>query len=103
MIKRIASALLLALLCSAQTNVPVTVVPAIHMSPASLSFSSPVGGSSAPQTVTATNVGPVAVGIAISLTGSDAGDFSQTNDCPATFEPDATCHINVTFTPAATR
>jgi hypothetical protein len=91
-------------ICSAQTstNVPITVNPAISFSPASLIFSTTVGSSSAPQTITATNVGSVGVPIAISLVGTDAGDFSQTTDCPATLSAAASCHITVTFTPTAT-
>jgi hypothetical protein len=82
--------------------VPISVVPAITFNPSSLSFSSAVGVASAMQTVTATNGGPVDVAITVSLTGTDAGDFSQTNTCPGTLSAGASCTIGVTFTPAAT-
>src|SRR6516164_5116383 len=105
MIRRALCGLLLALFCTAQTstpkNVPVTVNPTIGFAPASLAFSATVGGSSAPQTVTATNVGLITVPISIALTGANAGDFSQTNDCPGTLAAGASCHIDVTFTPGA--
>lgn len=105
MINRILFGLWLALVCMAQSsinNVPISVVPTISLAPSLLSFSATLGSSSAPQTVTATNVGPAAVPIALSLTGTDAGDFSQTSDCPATLNPSAACHITVTFTPIST-
>jgi hypothetical protein len=41
----------------------------------------------------------------ISTAGADPGDFAQTSTCPispATLAAGATCHITVTFTPAAT-
>src|SRR5205823_3290218 len=41
----------------------------------------------------------------IGLTGTNPGDFGQTNNCPlspSTLAVNGTCTINVTFTPAAT-
>ena len=37
----------------------------------------------------------------ISVTGTNAGDFSQTNNCPATLAAGSTCTINVSFLPTA--
>src|SRR6202021_2540682 len=37
----------------------------------------------------------------ISVTGAGSGNFSQTNDCPASLEAGSNCAINVTFTPGA--
>ena len=105
MLKRLLFGLVLALGCMAQSsndNVNISVVPAITFNPLSLSFSSAVGVASATQTVTATNGGPVDVAIAVSLTGTAAGDFSQTNTCPGTLTIGASCTIGVTFTPVAT-
>lgn len=98
---RLVFGLLLSLICSAQTNVPITVDPAITFSPSALTFSATLGSSSAPQTITATNGGPVGVPIAISLIGTDPGDFSQTNTCGPSLAAAASCVITVTFTPAA--
>src|SRR2546427_171726 len=41
----------------------------------------------------------------IGFTGTNPGDFGQTNNCPlspSTLAANATCTINVTFTPAVT-
>src|SRR5262249_53282126 len=35
-------------------------------------------------------------------TGANAGDYSQTNNCPATLAHGASCTINVVFSPTAT-
>ncbi len=74
-------------------------VPAASLAPASLVFSSQiVGTASAAQTVTLSNSGNVA------LTVSNlqvAGDFTQTNNCPATLAVGSNCTISVTFTPTA--
>jgi hypothetical protein len=65
-------------------------------SPASLSFPrQPLGTTSAPKTVTATNAFPLSVTVG-SITTS--GDFAQTNNC-ATVAPGATCNANITFNP----
>src|SRR5439155_694570 len=36
------------------------------------------------------------------ISGSNSGDFSQTNNCGSTVAQGANCAINVTFTPTAT-
>jgi hypothetical protein len=58
--------------------------------------------SSPPQTVTLTNVGPLALTIgSIAITGADANDFSQTDTCSSSVPPlGGSCTITVTFTPA---
>lgn len=73
--------------------------PANSLSATSLTFSAQlVGSSSAAQAVTLTNSGNTTM----TISGvSAAGDFSQTNNCPANLAPAAICTINVTFTPAA--
>src|SRR5262249_15854590 len=38
----------------------------------------------------------------IALTGTNSADFAQTNNCPASLAVNASCTINVTFTPSAT-
>jgi len=81
--------------------------PAVSLTPGSLTFSSQVvGTTSAAQTVTLKNSGTAALTInTIGLTGTNAGDFAQTNTCPispSTLAAGASCTINVTFTPTAT-
>jgi hypothetical protein len=36
----------------------------------------------------------------IQVTGANAGDYAQTNDCPSSVAPQAGCTINVTFSPS---
>lgn len=76
-------------------NAPVTV------SPSSLTFPTQVlGTSSAPQVVTLTNKAPNSLTISnIGFTGSASGDFAQTNNCGSSLSGNASCTINVTFTP----
>jgi hypothetical protein len=59
-----------------------------------------VGTTSAARAVTLTN-GPFALSISnISITGANAGDFSQTNSCASGLAVGADCKIHVTFTPS---
>ena len=72
--------------------------PVNTLSAASLTFAAEqVSKSSVAQAVTLTNSGNANMVIA-SVTA--AGDFSETNNCPATIAPAALCTINVTFAPA---
>jgi len=75
------------------------VGPFVGLTPASLSFSGVlVGSSSAAQTVTLTNTGNAT----LSISGIQAaGDYTQTNNCPASLSAGSSCVINVTFTPTA--
>ncbi len=77
--------------------------PFAEISPKDLTYDSQiVGTASAPETSTLTNTGTAALNItSVSITGTAAGDFSQTNNCPAALSPGANCSINVTFTPSA--
>jgi len=60
-----------------------------------------VGTPSAPQTVTLTNTGTAILNItSLTITGANAGDFSQTNTCPSSLAAGANCTIAVLFTPA---
>jgi hypothetical protein len=72
----------------------------VQLSPKSLSFAArPVGTTSAPQTVTLTNI----VSTALTVSGITAsGDFAQTNTCGSSVAGGAQCTINVTFKPTAT-
>ncbi len=78
---------------------------AVGLNPSSLNFGNQtVGTTSQPQTITVTNVAPSGnLKISkISITGTNPGDFAQTNNCPASLTPGASCTVNVTFTPSAT-
>jgi len=38
----------------------------------------------------------------INVVGKNAGDFAQSNNCPASLAPQTSCTVTVTFTPSAT-
>jgi hypothetical protein len=73
------------------------------LSPSSLTFASQaVGATSAAQTITLNNTGNAALTLtSIALTGTNPGDFAQTNNCGSSVAAGANCTISVTFTPAA--
>jgi hypothetical protein len=66
----------------------------------SLSFSTTQGSTSASQTLTLTNNGTASATISsISITGTNATMFAQTNNCPATLAVGDSCSIWVVFSP----
>lgn len=76
--------------------------PAASLSPTSLAFGNQVDGTtSAAQTETLTNSGNAALAISgVSIGGTNAADFAQTNNCPASLAAGASCQAQVTFTPS---
>jgi len=61
-----------------------------------------VNVASSPQAITLTNGQDVALNISsFSFTGSNPGDFSQTNNCGSSVAAGGSCNISVTFTPGA--
>jgi len=74
------------------------------LSPGSLNFGQQtVGITSAPQTTTLTNTQAVTLNITgFSFTGTNPGDFAQTNTCGTSVIAGGSCAISVTFTPGAT-
>ncbi len=84
---------------SATVTLLATAAPAITFSPTSLTFNSQAVGTSSPsQTITVTNSGTAALTISAIAA---SGDFSQTNNCPASVAAAGTCTITVIFTPTA--
>ncbi|PYV23735.1 MAG: hypothetical protein DMG27_14860, partial [Acidobacteria bacterium] len=83
-----------------------TAPPSLSPSPVPDFGSQSVGTTSAAKVVTLSNPSGVALTItSIGFTGTNPGDFGQTNNCPispSTLAASATCTINVTFTPTAT-
>ena len=75
-----------------------------NLSPASISFGTQdVGTSSAPRTVILSNTGRAALRIArIAITGTNAGSFTQSNNCSYSVAAGASCRISVTFIPVGT-
>ena len=78
--------------------------PVASVAPSSLSFGNQtINTTSAAQTVTLTNTGNAALSIAgITFTGTNAGDFAQTNACGSSVAAGGNCTIAVTFTSTAT-
>jgi hypothetical protein len=75
--------------------------PVANVSPLTLTFpSQTVETTSAPMNVTLTN-GSNGNELTIQKI-TVSGDFSQTNNCPATVSTGAACTISITFTPTAT-
>jgi hypothetical protein len=82
----------------------ISAVPsAITLSPLHLDFrNQPTGVTSNPQVSTLNNTGSTGLTItSISVTGTNSGDFAQTNNCGASLQPVTSCSIAVTFTPTA--
>src|SRR5207302_257562 len=77
--------------------------PTVGLSPASLTFSTTyVGVAATVQTVTLTNSGTGALNVSsIAITGTNTGDFAETDNCGSSVAAGASCTINVTFTPGA--
>jgi hypothetical protein len=72
------------------------------LSPTSLAFGNQaVGMTSTAQTVTLSNTGNAALSItSLTLTGTNAGDFAQSNTCGSSLAAGANCTIAVMFTPS---
>jgi hypothetical protein len=75
----------------------------VTVTPTTLTFASrTVGTTSSAQTVTVRNVGTTALTIAgVSDTGTNAGDFNETNTCGVLLNAGASCTVSVTFRPSA--
>jgi hypothetical protein len=78
--------------------------PSTSFAPPSLPFGNqPVGSSSPPILTVLTNTGSAQLNInSIDITGSQAGEFSQTNNCPGNLAGGETCSVSVIFSPIAT-
>ena len=78
-------------------------VPTVTYSPTSLTFASrAVGTTSASMGTILTNTSGTTLNVtSIAITGTNGGDFGQTNNCGATVAGGGTCTISVTFSPTA--
>ncbi len=83
-----------------------TPVATITLSPSALVFpSTPVGGTSAAQTITLTNSGAASLSLtALTTGGTHPGDFTRAGTCTAggSVAPGASCTLVYTFAPGAT-
>jgi len=69
----------------------------------SVALGSAAVGTSVSQSFTITDVGTVPLNIGtLSILGTNAADFSQTNNCTASINPGGFCTVTVTFAPSAT-
>lgn len=76
--------------------------PIVGISPSNLDMGAQVVGSTAQKTVTVSNTGGSALTIAaITISGANAGDFSQSNTCGSTLAGGSSCTITITFKPTA--
>lgn len=77
--------------------------PALSISASSLSFTSQLGVTSSPQTLTVSNTGGAPMSnVGFQITGAVAGSFSTgTTTCGATLNNGSSCTVQVIFTPAA--
>jgi len=76
--------------------------PGATVSPSTVTFPSQVAGTnSSPVAVTMNNPGKGVLAVsAVTFTGNNASEFTQTNNC-ATVQPGANCTIKVVFSPTA--
>lgn len=77
--------------------------PMVSLSGTSVAFSNTsVGVASAARSVTLNNTGTATLNVsAVSVSGTDAGDFNMTNTCVGAVLPTANCQIAIVFTPGA--
>jgi hypothetical protein len=80
--------------------------PTATLAPTSDAFGTiSVGTTSTAMTNTLTNTSTNGAILAVNgfkVAGANPGDFGQTNNCPASLAPSASCTISITFTPTAT-
>jgi hypothetical protein len=75
---------------------------ALYFGPNAFNFGSLlIGTTSPPQTATLTDFGPKKLEISsLSITGPNAADFAQKNNCGSSLLPNESCKSEVTFTPS---
>jgi hypothetical protein len=78
--------------------------PAVTLVPTTLTFASQSIGTTSPtQNINLTNSGEANLVISsITVTGTSASDYRQTNNCPSALTASFSCTISVTFKPTAT-
>lgn len=75
--------------------------PSVSIFPPTANFSAVVGTASPTQVFSIVNTGNQLLAInSISLAGTNASSFSQTNTCLATLAPNANCSVSINFAPA---
>src|SRR5262249_4728007 len=74
-------------------------VPIVSLNPTNLSLTSPSVGTAGPaKTLKLSNTGADVLNIAsLTITGTNAADFSETHDCQETLSAGLSCNVNVTY------
>jgi hypothetical protein len=81
----------------------MVINPQAKFTPGSVSFGSIKVGTLSQTTVQLANSGSTPLTISgFSVKGTNASDFMETNNCPATLNAGSSCSITVSFTPAKT-
>ena len=77
--------------------------PVLSVTPADLTFAQQaIDTTGAAQSLTLSNSGNAALTVSkVGLAGTDAGDYSETNNCGATLAVNASCQVSISFTPTA--
>ena len=85
------------------SEVAATPTAGFSLSSTSIEFANQdVGSASAPQSATLTNVGDASLTISgIEVTGSNAADFTLTDNCGSSLAPSDQCKLTVTFKPSS--
>ncbi len=87
---------------SVSVTTAVVTAPVASLAPSSLTFTAVSGATSAAQTATLSNTGNAALAITgITITGTNASSFAETNTCGASVAAGSSCTISVTFAPAS--
>ncbi|HEY1741719.1 MAG TPA: choice-of-anchor D domain-containing protein [Granulicella sp.] len=83
--------------------IPASGSTVLQITPSSIAFpNTAIGFTSAAQPVTITNSGSTSVTLSsIAITGTNAADFSQTNDCGSSLAPAASCIVQIIAAPSA--
>src|SRR5215469_16070024 len=74
-------------------------VPIVSLNPTSLNLTSPSVGTAGPaKTVKLSNTGADILNItSLTITGTNAADFSETHDCASTLGAGLSCNVNITY------
>jgi hypothetical protein len=88
---------------SSLTTAAYTIrIPAVTLSASKVAFGDRrLGAVSGAESVTLTNTGQVTLSLSISITGTDAGSYSETNSCGASVAAGSSCVITVSCKPIA--
>lgn len=90
--------------CGGGGSNPTQGVPAASLSASAVSFAGQAVGAATPAVgVTLTNSGSAALSItSFSITGTNSGEFSQTNNCGSNVAAGGSCTVTLTFNPTTT-